>query len=195
MSDFYSRLEEQLVAAGRRRQTRGQVASAVAGRGRALAAVAVVLAVLIAGLAVTLPVPLTTSTTDETLGPMPAMSVAAPTTTPPTATAPAENARLAGIRVAVFNATGLPQLARNTAETLRAQGAYVALFGSGRPRSRTIIRYVRGAESNARRVASFLGVVTIGPHDESGAEPIPPETARASVIVVVGYDRKGAAAP
>ena len=55
-----------------------------------------------------------------------------------------------------------------------------------------MIRYQRGAQAQAQaqRVASVLGVARIDPYEFPAAEGNPPETARAAVIVLVGYDQQ-----
>jgi hypothetical protein len=185
MTDFYAQLEDQLVAAGRRRRAQGPVGRAVAGRGRALVVVTAAVAVLVAGGAVVLPALRTSSPTSRSAAP------AAPVPVPPVAPGPARDSILAGIRVAVFNATARPGLGRSVGDELRLHGAHVAVFGSGPPQpgGRTIVRYTRDAEARARRVAAVLGVARVGPYDPSGPEGNPPASARAEVIVLAGYDR------
>jgi hypothetical protein len=186
MTDFYAQLEEQLVAAGRRRKSQGRVARAVAGRGRALVATIAVAAVLTAGGAVAL----RSSSTNEPAAP------AAPAPAPAPAPVP-RGGSLAGIRVAVFNATAQPGLARATGEILKARRAHVAVFGSMpiEPGGRTIVWYKPGAAAQARRVAAVLGVPRVVPFDPSTGQAIPPPTARVTVIVAVGYQARPAGTP
>jgi hypothetical protein len=183
MTDFYARLEEQLVAAGHRRQAQGRVGRALAGRARVLVAATAVAAALVAVIAFALPASNTGAAKNE-----PATPAA-----PDTAAAP--DARLAGIRVAVYNATAEPGRGRSVGDELRSHGAHVAVFGSmpTQPGGRTIVRYVGDGAAPARRVAAALGVPRIERYDPSGAYANPPPTARVSVIVVAGYT--GAAGP
>jgi hypothetical protein len=184
MTDFYAQLEEQLVTAGRRRKSQGRVGRAVAGRGRALVATMAVAAVLTAGGAVAL----RSSSTNEPAAP--AAPAPAPAPVP-------RGGSLAGIRVAVFNATAQPGLARATGEILKARRAHVAVFGSMpiEPGGRTIVWYKPGAAAQARRVAAVLGVPRVVPFDPSTGQAIPPPTARVTVIVAVGYQARPAGAP
>jgi hypothetical protein len=179
MTDFYGRLEEQLRAAGQHRQTQGRMGRAVAGRGRALVATTAVAAVLLAGGAVAL----RSSSTSEPAAPAPA-----PTPAPAPAPVPAGGS-LAGIRVAVFNATAEPGLARATGAVLKSRRAHVAVFGSMtiQPGGRTVVWYEPGAAAQARRVAAVLRVPRVAPFDPSTGEAIPPPSARVTVIVAIGY--------
>jgi hypothetical protein len=179
MTDFYGRLEEQLRAAGQHRQTQGRMGRAVAGRGRALVATTAVAAVLLAGGAVAL----SSSSTSEPAAPAPA-----PTPAPAPRPVPAGGS-LAGIRVAVFNATAEPGLARATGAVLKSRRAHVAVFGSMtiQPGGRTVVWYEPGAAAQARRVAAVLGVPRVAPFDPSTGEAIPPPSARVTVIVAIGY--------
>src|SRR5436305_11450603 len=103
MTDFYTQLEHQLVAAGQRRAGQGRAARAVAGRGRALAAVtAAVAALVVAGAAA---VPSVFDTAPATRAPATPGGVRAPVPA-------AAGASLAGIHVAVYNTTTRAGLAR-----------------------------------------------------------------------------------
>ncbi|MEA2218037.1 MAG: LytR cell envelope-related transcriptional attenuator [Solirubrobacteraceae bacterium] len=187
MTDFYSQLEDQLVAAGRRRLQRGPVRRAVAGRGRALVAVTAAVAVLVAGCALALSALRTTAPTGE-----PARPVAPTTSVPAAPPGPARDRTLAGIRIAVFNATATRGLGDRVGGELRSHGAHVAVFGSGPPQpgGRTIVRYAPHAAADARRVANVLGVARVDRYDPSGPDGNPPASARAQVIVLVGYDHR-----
>jgi hypothetical protein len=176
MTDFYGQLEKQLLAAGRHRQTQGRMRRAVAGRSRALVATTAVAAVLLAGGAVALR---SSSTSEPAAAPAPA-----PAPAPVLA-----GGSLAGIRVAVFNATAQPGLARATGAVLKSRRAHVAVFGSMtiQPGGRTVVWYEPGAAAQARRVAAVLGVPRVAPFDPSRGEAIPPPSARVTVIVAIGY--------
>ena len=181
MTDFYAQLEEQLIAAGRRRQAQGRLARALAGRERALLAATAAVAAIVAG-AVALP-----SLTAR--APLPDSAA------PVAPVAPPDNTRttgLAGIRVAVYNAAADPDLGRRIGDELRAHGARVFVFGAvaAQPGGRTVVRYRRGAEAQGRRVANVLRVARIDRYDAPTAEANPPASARATVIVLVGYDRQ-----
>ena len=196
MTDFYSELEDQLLAAGRRRQARGPVARVVAGRGRLLAVATAAVAVLVVAVALSLPGAVT-SVLDN--GPtVPAAPPPAPAPAPAPPPAPGPGVNLAGIRVAVYNATAEQGAGRSVGEELGARRAEVAVFGSvpSQPGGRTIVRYVAGAEAKARRVAAVLGVPGVERYDPATTEHgNPPESARAAVIVLVGYDRETETAP
>ena len=75
---------------------------------------------------------------------------------------------------------------------MRSHGARVFVFGNvpSQAGGRTVIRYQRGAEAQARRVATVLGVAGIDPYEFPETAGNPPETARAAVIVLVGYDQQ-----
>jgi hypothetical protein len=143
---------------------------------------AATIAVLVAALAIALPAVLTH---DSTSGP-----VAPPA--PPPAGPTVHDTSLAGIRIAVFNATPLPDLGRSVGERLRSRGAYVSIFGNGpaQPGGRTIVRYMPHEGPSARRVANALRVARVDPYDPSGPDGNPPATVRADVIVLVGYDQQ-----
>ena len=129
---------------------------------------------------------------------MPAAPPPAPAPAPAPPPAPGPGANLAGIRVAVYNATAEQGAARGVGDELEARRAEVAVFGGvpSQPGGRTIVRYVAGAEAKARRVAAVLGVPGVERYDPATAEHgNPPESARAAVIVLVGYDRTTVTAP
>lgn len=195
MTDFYSQLEDQLLAAGRRRQEQRPVARAIAGRGRVLALATAAVAILVAAVALSLPGAVT-SVFDG--GPtVPAAPPPAPAPAPAPVPAP-DNASLAGIRVAVYNATAQQGAGRSVGDELEARRAEVAVYGSvpSQPGGRTIVRYVAGAEAKARRVAAVLGVPGVERYDPATTEHgNPPESARAAVIVLVGYDRQAVSPP
>jgi hypothetical protein len=178
MTDFYAQLEHQLVAAGRRRQTQGRVGRAVAGRGRVLVATCAAIAVLVAGGAVALPSVLTTSSTS---------APAAPHVAP----APARGGSLAGVRVAVLNATTQPGRARTVADRLRRLRARIAVASTApvQPGAAAGVFYRRGAEQQARRVAGALGAAMLGPYRAASSSPIDPPIGRADVVVIVGTNR------
>jgi hypothetical protein len=172
MSDFYALLEEQLVAAGRRRNGQGRAHRMLAGRGRRLAA-AGALAVTIAAAVVVSVTPLQRDAVQR----RPA----------PATLAPSVQADLSGIRVAILNGTTRTGLARATAGELDARHARIASTGNaaGQQVALTEVRYRRGARAKALRVAAALGVGRIGPSTSSQ-----PRVGRADVIVLVGADRQ-----
>lgn len=178
MTDFYARLEDQLVSAGRRRQAQGPVARRVAGRGRVLVTMAVIVALVSAG-AATLPTWTTSLPTSNPTGP------AGP------APAPKREGRLTGIRVAVFNATTQSGLARRVADQLRAHGADIAMITTAPPQpdARSIVLYRSKAKTQAGRVAALLAITTVSRYDATRTRTNPP--ARAPVIVLLGADRRG----
>jgi hypothetical protein len=195
MTDFYSELEEQLLAAGRRRQAQGPVARAIAGRGRVLAVATAAVALLVVAVALSLPNAVTSVFDGGPTVPAAPPPAPAPAPAPPPAPGPAVS--LAGIRVAVYNATTQQGAARGAGDELRARHAEVAVFGSmpSQPGGRSIVQYVPGAEAKARRVASVLGISRVEQYDPQQAYANPPESARAAVIVIVGYDRDAVPAP
>ena len=176
MTDFYAQLEDQLVTAGRRRQTQGRARRAIAGRGRALVAATAVAAALAAGVAVALPQLRTTSTTST-----PAATVAPPGVAP----GPLRGGSLAGIRVAVLNGTTGTGLARLVADALGRRHAAIFEVGSAARKNvrGTVVYYRPGARAKARRVAAVLGGVPVRP---SGASP---DRRVAEVVVIVGVVR------
>ena len=195
MTDFYSELEDQLLAAGRRRQEQGRVARAIAGRGRVLAVATAAVAILVVAVALSLPGAVS-SVFDS--GPtVPAAPPPAPAPAPAPPPAPGPGVSLAGIRVAVYNATAEPGAGRGVGDELRARDAEVAVFGSmpSQPGGRSIVQYVPGAEAKARRVAAVLGVSRVDAYDPTQEHANPPESARSAVIVIVGYDRATKTAP
>lgn len=195
MTDFYSELEEQLLAAGRRRRAQGPVARVVAGRGRVLAVATATVAVLVVAFAVALPSAVT-SVFDR--GPtVPAAPPPAPAPAPAPPPAPGPGVSLAGIRVAVYSATTQQGAARGAGDELRARDAEVAVFGSvpSQPGGRSVVQYVPGAEAKAHRVAAVLGVARVEAYDPAQEHANPPESARAAVIVIVGNDRQAAPSP
>jgi hypothetical protein len=181
VTDFYDRLEQQLVDAGRRRQRQGAVRRVVAGRGRAIVVASAAVAVLVVAVSGALPSLRTSSVTGEHTAPVAPPPPAAP------APIPLRPGSLAGIRIAVFNATAQPDLARRVGAALRSRHARVSVFGSG-PAHATVVRYTPGAKSKARRVAAVLGVTRVERYDPSLPDANPPESARAEVIVLTGYD-------
>ena len=142
-------------------------------------------ALLVVGGAVALPASIPTAPRSEPAAPV------APAPVPAPGPGKARDASLAGIRVAVYNATALPALARSAGDELRSHSAHVAVFGSvpAQPGGRSIVQFRRGAEAQARRVAAVLGVARVDPYDPSTAAANAPPTARETVIVLVGYDR------
>jgi hypothetical protein len=174
MSDFYAQLEQQLVAAGRRRNERSR--RALAGRGRPLAgAGALVAAIAIAAAAVVSVAPGQRDAVQR--------SPAAPL-----APAPSVANDLRGIRVAVLNGTTQTGLARVVAAQLQSLGARIGVVGNA-PRQNvavTAVGYRHGARAKALRVAAALGVARVGPDRGS-----PANVGRAEVIVLVGADRQG----
>ena len=160
-----------------------------------LAVATAAVAVLVVAVALALPGAVT-SVFDS--GPTPpAAPPPAPAPAPAPPPAPGPGISLAGIRVAIYNATAAPGAARAVGDELGARRAEVAVFGAveSQPGGRTIVRYVAGAEAKARRVAAALGVRGVERYDPATATAgRPPESARAAVIVLVGYDR-GAATP
>jgi len=179
MTDFYAQLEEQLIAAGRRRQAQRRIARAVAGRGRMLIAATAAVAVIVAA-AIALPSLTAREPRSESAAPQ------APVAPPDSR----RKTSLAGIRVAVYNAAAEPGLGRRVGDELRSHGARVFVFGGvpSQPGGRSVVRYRRGAEARARLVADVLRVARIDPYDPPAAEANPPASARAMVIVLVGYD-------
>jgi hypothetical protein len=188
MTDFYAQLEDQLVAAGRRRQTQGRVGRAVAGRGRAVLGATVVAVAVAAGVAVALPGAL--SGTSERAPAVQPQVTPAPATTPPPATTtphavvPVPSPSLAGIRVAILNGTTRPGLARAVADWLRRRHATVVSVAgnASQDTAQTVVIYRSDSRAKARRVAAALGGV---PVRASGASPDGRVTA---VIVLVGAD-------
>jgi LytR cell envelope-related transcriptional attenuator len=178
VSDFYAQLEEQLVAAGRRRDGQGRARRMLAGRGRRLAA-AGALAVAIAAAVVVSLVPVQRDAAPR----RPAL---------PAAPAPSVQADLSGIRVAILNGTTRTGLARATAGELDARHARIASTGNAANQqlALTEVRYRRGARAKALRVAAALGVGRVGPSTSSQRN-----VRRADVVVLVGADRQLRAAP
>jgi hypothetical protein len=176
MSDFYAQLEQQLVAAGRRRNERSRLRRALAGRGRPVAgAGALVAAIAIAAVVVVSVAPGQRDAVQR--------SPAAPS-----APAPSVANDLRGIRVAVLNGTTQTGLARVVAAQLESLGARIGVVGNA-PRQNvavTAVRYRHGARAKALRVAAALGLARVGP--ERGSTP---NAGRAEVIVLVGADRQG----
>jgi hypothetical protein len=172
MTDFYTQLERDLVAAGHRRLGQGRAARAVAGRGRALVAATAAVAVLAVAGAFGLPAVFDT-----------ASSTSAPAT-PGRGPAPAP-VSLAGIRVAIFNGTTHRGLARAVADRLEGLHARIAGVSAapgpepGRPR--TVVGYRNGAREQARRVAAALGGALVRPSGAAGPTVVP-------VAVFVGLD-------
>lgn len=176
MTDFYAQLERQLVDAGRRRNERGRVRRALAGRGRPLAGAGALVAAVAIAAAV-------------------AVSVApgqrdAVQRRPAAASAPAPSVAndLRGIRVAVLNGTTRTGLARVVAAQLESLGARLVGVGNA-PRQNvavTAVRHRHGARAKALRVAAALGVARVSP--DRGSLP---NARRAEVVVLVGADRQG----
>jgi|GEM_PF-3449835 len=180
MTDFYAQLEAQLVGAGVRRQTQGTVARSVAGRGRAILATAAALAVLAAGGAFALPAALTSSSTNAPAAPPKAVTV-------PARPVPVNGRNLAGIGVAVFNATTSPGLARRVSDRLQQRGARIVATDTAPSRrgARTAVFYRAGSEAKARRVARALGAVVLGPFDRAKSPVIAPTSGLAAAVVVI----------
>lgn len=183
MTDFYAQLEEQLIAAGRRRGTQGRAARAVAGRGRVLGATTALAAAVIAGGAFALPAVLTSSPTSAT--------PAAPATKPAPALAGQD---LSGIRIVVLNATSASSAARTVANALAGRGAVISAVRNGPQKAGSISVFsLRGAQSRSRRVASALAVPLLGPFDGTGyakkAGALPRGSRQADAVVVVGTSR------
>ena len=145
MTDFYGRLEEQLMTAAGRRVRQGAVGRAVAGRRPQLAG-ALALAAVVAAVVAFVPGALRSSAT-------PAGPVSAP-----------EAPSLKGIRVAVFNATTQSGRAREVAGLLARRGAVIselANHADQRGGPADVVRFVPGAEAQARRVAQTLHVAGV----------------------------------
>ena len=143
--DFYGRLEEQLVSAGRRRSAGGRVRRAATGRRpQLLAATAIVAVVIVA--ATILPAVLRSSPSG------PAM--------PTRDSAPAPRvASLKGIRVSVYNGTTTPGVARDMALRLERRGAKIDLVAdTGRRHNLTEVRAEGGTTDTARRVSAAIGI-------------------------------------
>jgi hypothetical protein len=190
MTDFYGRLEDQLVEAGRRRAAqRGRRHAALAGRGRALIArrgaglVALAAALLaiagVAGVAALRP--------GSSAAPAGRAPSAAPPVPPPVASRPAEPS-LRGIAVTVLNATTTSGAARAVADLLEKRGATILAVRNAldQTRTQTTVEYLSGAEAKAHRVAQVLRVGAIRPRGGAhvGGEP------EADVVIDVGADRR-----
>lgn len=189
MNDFYSQLERQLVEAGRRRAMRGRVALVMAGRGRPLVALAAVLLALIAAAGF---MPLMRSGSSSDQGDSAAPPVRPAPSPPPAAITPpaaAVDGALQGIRVAVFNATPTPGLARYVADALARRGATIDSINgeADQDRVRSVVDHRPGAAAPARRVAKVLGVRTI--RARPGTDRALAST-DAAVVVRLGTDRR-----
>jgi hypothetical protein len=205
MTDFYGRLEDQLVAAGRRRTARrgrwwpavgARDRAVVARRGRlavALAAGVVALAAGVGGVAALRPGSPAAPAGHAPSSARPAGDApAAARPTPPAGTSPAGapwSPSLRGISVVVRNATTTSGAARAVADLLEQRGATILAVGNAadQTRTQTVVEYVPGAGAKARRVAQVLRVGTIRPRrgPEVGAAP------DADVVIDVGADRNG----
>jgi hypothetical protein len=180
MTDFYVQLEQQLVAAARRRSERGRMRSALARRARPLWAAAALMAAVVAAVVVAL-APLHGDAGVQRRGP------AAPVAPP--VPAPLLSRDLGGIRVAVLNAWTQPGAARAVAAQLSTLHARIVAVGNA-PRQHaatTQVHHGRGARAKALRVAAVLGVARVAP-----VTSVPPHGRRAEVIVLVGADRSRA---
>jgi hypothetical protein len=177
MRDFYARLEEQLMTAASHSAERGAFGRAVAGRRPQLPAALAVAATVAAGLAF-LP---------GALGPTGATTRPAPSASSRPAAPPAATADLSGIRVAVFNATLRPGLAREYADRLRTRGAVIAVVANYHRQGTDVVDavgYRPDAVALARRVAAVLRV----PHVSkmNGADAALARDAK--VVVVLGAE-------
>lgn len=172
MTDFYTRLEEQLVDARRRRAGRGPLRRGLAGRRPQLIAAAAVVAVLIAAISLLPPV---LSSSDGG----PATPTPAPEPTPSSVPTSVK-----GIRVAVLNATTTAGRARDVATALQERGARIVAVADATEQhlKRTTVYFGRSTDARARRVAAALGVVRMGFVSREDA------AFRADVVVHVGAD-------
>jgi hypothetical protein len=175
MSDFYAQLEQQLVAAGRRRNERSRMRRALAGRGRPLAGAGALAAAIAAAVLFVAP------GQREVVRQRPAARAA------PVVAAPAAATDLRGIRVAVLNATTQPGLARATAAVLMARHARITTTGNAANQQVLItkVRHRRGARAQALKVAGVLGVGRVSSYKSSR-----PTVGRSDVVVLVGADRR-----
>jgi hypothetical protein len=185
MTDFYTQLEHQLVAAGHRRLGQGRAARAVAGRGRALVAATAAVAALVVAGAFALPAVFDTASTTSapaTPGRGPAPAPVAPS--------------LAGVRVAVLNGTTARGYARSIATLLERRGARIVRVDAtpaARQTRRTAVFFGRGrlAEGRARLVAQALGAQVLGPASRASSVPVAPLAGGDNVdaVVLLGIDR------
>jgi len=178
MTDFYTRLEQQLMTAASHRAERGAVRRAIAGRRPQLltAAAAAAAAAVVAGVAF-LP---------DALGPADAPRPAAPASSRP-APLPAPTGALSGIRVAVLNGTIQPGLARQYADRLHARGAVIGVIGNYYRQGIDpfdVVYYRPGAAALARRVAAVLRVPRVA--NVTGSDTA--IAGDAKVVVVVGNE-------
>ena len=177
MTDFYGRLEEQLLTAAGRRAERGGVGRAFAGRRSQLMTALAAAAAVAAGLAL---LPDALRSTGATGPASPASSRSAPL--------PAPSGVLSGIRVAVLNGTLQPGRARECAGRLQRRGAVIGIVGNYHRQSddtTTAVRYRSGAGARARRVAAVLRVPRVT--KATAADIAVASDAR--VVVVVGARR------
>lgn len=171
MTDFYTRLEEQLATAGRARAGRGQVRRLVAGRRPQLVAAVAVAAVVAIAVSV---LPGVLSSPDRApAGPVHA--VPAPLIK--------RTVRLEGITVTVLNGTTTAGRARIVATALEERGAHIVEVKDALDQTmeHSEVRFQGNADPQARRVASVLGIARIGMVVN---EPL----ATADVLVFVGAD-------
>ncbi|MEA2156680.1 MAG: LytR cell envelope-related transcriptional attenuator [Solirubrobacteraceae bacterium] len=174
MTDFYTQLEEQLLVAGRRRESQSRAGLALAGRGRQVAGATALVAAIAAGVVIAAP-------GGGGAPPEQAPARAAP---PPAAASPAPGS-LRGIRVLVLDGTPRPGVARTVAGDLRRLQASIRGLRNapGRAVQQTSVRYAPGRRAQARRVAAALGVADVGPASASAAI-----AGTVDVTVVVGTD-------
>jgi LytR cell envelope-related transcriptional attenuator len=174
VTDFYTRLEEQLVTAGHARAGRGPVRRAFAGRRPQLVA-AVAVAALVAVVVAVLP-PVLSSNEPAPAGP------GHPTPAPLIK----RNVRLDGITVTVLNGTTTPGMARDVAARLEARGAKIDVVADSPDQTlaRTEIRWRGNADAKARKVAEALGVVRLGAANAEAS------VYDSNVVVFVGADGK-----
>ena len=178
MTDFYARLEHQLVDAASRRAAQAPLRRAAAGRGRAVAAVVACL-VLVAG---------AVGTVRLSAGPG-AAGPQSPRRANPTDPTQVPRIRLDGVSIAVLNGTATSGVARGVADDLQRQGATIAEVADAQKRTlaRSVVGYRAGAEAAARRIARVLGISRVAPITGEDAAIAP----AADVVVRVGHDRCG----
>jgi hypothetical protein len=179
MTDFYSRLEHQLLDAASRRAAQAPLRRASGARGRALAAVLACL-VLSAGVA---------GIVRLAGAPDAAEPESRQRAIPPDVPTHVPRIRLDGIVVAVLNATTTAGVARGAADDLHRQGATIAAVASAPEQTlaRSIVHYRPGAEAAGRRVARVLGIARLGPTSGEDDDLVPP----ADVVVRLGHDLCG----
>jgi len=167
VTDFYTRLEEQLAHAGRRRSDRGPLRRTLAGRRPQVLIACAIVAMVIAVVSLLPPV---LSPSDGGPG------------TPVPKPLPANRTDLKGIGVAIYNGTTTAGIARDVATRLERHGAIVVEVGDAVDQTvrRTQVHYRHDRRRQARAVADALG---IGLLVKDPSNPTTPP-----VVVVVGSD-------